>query len=54
LALCSFTAPIGWPTTIAALRALRSRFLGRKRLPATCIRYWSVKVTFSTVTSSLT
>jgi hypothetical protein len=38
-ALCSFTAPIGCPTTIAACLALRSRFLGMKRVPATFMRY---------------
>jgi hypothetical protein len=53
LALCSFTAPMGWPTTIAALRVLRSRFLGMNRFPATIIWYWFLKVTFCTVTWSL-
>ncbi|MGC4116818.1 MAG: hypothetical protein QM765_20110 [Myxococcales bacterium] len=53
-ALCSFTAPIGCPTTIAGLFPFRLRLLGAKRFPTTFIWYWFLKLTFSTVTFSLT
>src|SRR3989344_5421918 len=53
LALCSLTAPMGWPTRMAGFFLLRSRFLGTNRLPATAMRYWFLKVTLRTATLSL-
>jgi hypothetical protein len=53
LALCSLTAPMGWPTTIAGLVVLRSMLLGTNRFPATFIPYWFLNVTGCTLTWSL-